>query len=1297
MNVERIVVRLFADVSSYLTSFNKAENRLKSFQDSMAKAETRLLRSIEGAELRHQNSVQNATNRFGQITKLANRNYEYAIKSADKMQEDSMRKASRRQMDMVRQANLSRDKTIAASHASLATNLAAIQKSGLASSALMKRQEKNEDRKLADSKKMAERRYKMAVIANSTLDAAGRPMDMTRKQEEIAKKALDKQSEAVQKAKDAFAARYAHLSAKAVDPATGMVDQTKIPARQQAAIDNARSKMDAAILAAQDKYKDTLKTAKIKTDPNTGQPVARTAAQWKTVDEAARRRDAAIERAEERRLSNREKIHDAANRRMAGLTLKENDARAAQQAVVAEATAKRDAAVLDASRRFQRAKENAERIRANAGTQSVEARDKAIEQARLRFENSVRNADFRKTMTTRAANLQFQDDKTAANAQKQKEAMSRSAELRDAISRDLRIVHIAATSAFGFVAYEAVRMGSKFEMAKIELEVMTKSAEKAESVLTGLQKLGVESPFTTAEMIQSAKQVKAFGFETDQIVPILSRLGDVASGTGADMDRIILAFGQVRTTGRLMGQELRQFTNAGVPIMEYLAKAMGKTEAEIPNLVRQGKVGFSDVAQAFNLMTSEGGLFNNMMSRVNKETTYGRWQNLVENFQLMAKDMGQAAFQGLGLHEILTSIAESFKGADKGALLEFFGNIKKIFQSIWMGGKQVVAFVSSLIPKFDGAAGAVQRWATNNQKVVRTVAALVIGITALLVTIRAISITLLVVNAVAKIVLSSFALLGAAVTLFTSLSSVAALVGTILSAWPIAAVIAGLTAVVYLLSELGTFDGFGDHFTKDWGQIKNDFSSGIMAIKEAWMAGNLEDVFDTLWAGIKYGFHLTVLYLQTEFGKMLVNMMIRLEGFIGRSMLQLQKNADLAGKYVIAGFTRDDDDYRRANDAWDREIAAHDNRVNRDIQSSNTRIDEQFETRKAALEPYRKSFMDKSFDARIRSRMPNETDTAKNVYQYATLPLRMARDMDMSTEENKRLRGQAIDNAFDNIFGNKEKGTLGLKAMPEKVAERTTGLQAVMGGMAVPSVEKDYSEKWMKVYDAIHNIEELGKEGKWGSPEMERASSRLKDLTKDLDTWSAEMMKAEGATKKLIDLVASYPEHVTHFARDLEKEIMEGMTPEDKFRKTMHTIDWAFNGPLNINPTAAVGALGGPLTFGQEKNFTGLIDKEKQAFGRYRAFEELSRSVGDHRTEGVAAMQFGSREAADTIARNNLQQLSVQEQVLQVLRDSHELSKGQAVYMKQVAEAMDNIQKQSGDSGGPAKNTGSIFFGPPSQ
>ena len=194
-------------------------------------------------------------------------------------------------------------------------------------------------------------------------------------------------------------------------------------------------------------------------------------------------------------------------------------------------------------------------------------------------------------------------------------------------------------------ASSLVEITGQFEVQKMALTSMLQSAEVADDIFNRLRKNALASPYTFADLTKFAKQLTAFNIPVDQLVETEKRLADVAAGLGVDMGRIILAYGQVKAAGALKGQELRQFTEAGVPILEDLAKQIEETEgkaislSEVFSRVSKKQIPFEMVEESFRRMTSAGGKFYNMQE-VLVETLQGKIGKLRDVWQQTLYDLG---------------------------------------------------------------------------------------------------------------------------------------------------------------------------------------------------------------------------------------------------------------------------------------------------------------------------------------------------------------------------------------------------------------------------------------------------------------------------------------------------------------------------------------------------------------------------------------------------------------------------------------------------------------------------------
>ena len=193
----------------------------------------------------------------------------------------------------------------------------------------------------------------------------------------------------------------------------------------------------------------------------------------------------------------------------------------------------------------------------------------------------------------------------------------------------------------------AVKLAADFEQTEIAFETMLGSGEKAKALIQDLRRLAATSPFTFLETTKHAKKLLAYGIEGNKVVETMKMLGDIASGVGKDrLPFLTLALGQIRAKGVLAGQELRQLTETGVPIIDELAKVTGKSRKDITDRTKDLGITFAQVEQALKNMTTEGGKFYNLMAKQNK-TTLGQLSNIQDVLEEMATAFGKDLLQSL--------------------------------------------------------------------------------------------------------------------------------------------------------------------------------------------------------------------------------------------------------------------------------------------------------------------------------------------------------------------------------------------------------------------------------------------------------------------------------------------------------------------------------------------------------------------------------------------------------------------------------------------------------------------------
>lgn len=201
------------------------------------------------------------------------------------------------------------------------------------------------------------------------------------------------------------------------------------------------------------------------------------------------------------------------------------------------------------------------------------------------------------------------------------------------------IASVVSVWAFAALSKGIVTLADNLEQAKIAFTTMLWSEEKAVAMLQDLSDFAAKTPFELPEVRQNAKQLLAMGVSAENIIPTLKALGDAAAGTGADMTRLAMNYGQVITQGHLTGRELRDFLVNGIPLLDELAKNAGKSKEEIQNMISSGQISANDVTKAFETMTSEGGKFENLMYKQSATFT-GLWSNFQDQLSQMGERIG---------------------------------------------------------------------------------------------------------------------------------------------------------------------------------------------------------------------------------------------------------------------------------------------------------------------------------------------------------------------------------------------------------------------------------------------------------------------------------------------------------------------------------------------------------------------------------------------------------------------------------------------------------------------------------
>lgn len=208
-----------------------------------------------------------------------------------------------------------------------------------------------------------------------------------------------------------------------------------------------------------------------------------------------------------------------------------------------------------------------------------------------------------------------------------------------------------------------VQVRGQFQQLELAFNTMLRSTEKQQVLMSQLVDTAAKTTFDLTSIAQGAKQMLAFGSNVESVVDEIVMLGNVASGVSAPLGDLIYLYGTLRSQGRAYTVDIRQFAGRGIPIYEELGKVLNADRQELNKLVTEGKVGFPEVEKAFKNMTSEGGIYFNLMQEQSKSLTGmisnlgDAWDSALNKLGKENQDLFAGAIQGaIGLVENMDEI-----------------------------------------------------------------------------------------------------------------------------------------------------------------------------------------------------------------------------------------------------------------------------------------------------------------------------------------------------------------------------------------------------------------------------------------------------------------------------------------------------------------------------------------------------------------------------------------------------------------------------------------------------------------
>ena len=310
------------------------------------------------------------------------------------------------------------------------------------------------------------------------------------------------------------------------------------------------------------------------------------------------------------------------------------------------------------------------------------------------------------TLKTREREIQSDIRKATNELDNQKNGMNNLANAGDGVANSLKKIETGLKSVFAMAASKKLVdffIGSNAEMEQYttSFEVMLKDAEKAQNLMGKLTDLAAVTPMELTDVVPIGTLLMNYGVAADELIDKMTQLGNLSSGNAVKFERISLAYGQMLAKGKVTGEELRQMTEAGVPLLQVLADTLGVTTAEVQDMISKSQVGIDVLDRTIASLTTGTGQFAGMMEK-QSQTFSGMLSTLKDNIAQFGRDAGEKTFDVVkdSLSDLMDKI-EEWRNNGKldeiakglGVSLEFLVNTIKSVTVFLLENKEAVASV----------------------------------------------------------------------------------------------------------------------------------------------------------------------------------------------------------------------------------------------------------------------------------------------------------------------------------------------------------------------------------------------------------------------------------------------------------------------------------------------------------------------------------------------------------------------------------------------------------------------------
>jgi hypothetical protein len=131
---------------------------------------------------------------------------------------------------------------------------------------------------------------------------------------------------------------------------------------------------------------------------------------------------------------------------------------------------------------------------------------------------------------------------------------------------------------------------------------------------------------------------------------IESRIEDIAVGLSVPLEKIKLVYDNIKLKDRMQGDDLRQLSEIGIPVISELSKASGNTPQEVKEAISKEGIPFIYIHKLFMHLTNEGEMFFELKKKQSQTWGY-QYNAALKRLIIDAYNSGYEECENKGMRE----------------------------------------------------------------------------------------------------------------------------------------------------------------------------------------------------------------------------------------------------------------------------------------------------------------------------------------------------------------------------------------------------------------------------------------------------------------------------------------------------------------------------------------------------------------------------------------------------------------------------------------------------------------------